>query len=109
MKSTTKKNSNPKQSKKAPNYRYIDEHAKDFAFFDYVRVRSGARGSLLSFGKSHPESNEFIIFKEILIPLDVAYSLKDILINQFDEMEESGLINIEKPSKKKNKEVKDDE
>ncbi len=98
MKPTTNKKKADKSAKgkKAPltDFIYANDMVKDFEFFDFVRVRAGQRGMLFSFGKGHPEAEKVIIFKEILIPLEVAYSLKEILINQFDDMQKSGFIKI---------------
>lgn len=101
MKSTkneiTDKNKIDSDSKE---YIYPDENIKNFEFYDYVRLRSGPRGTLFSFGKKHPEGDKFLIFKEVLIPLDVAYRLMKILNDHFKKMEEDGVINIDEKSAK---------
>lgn len=94
------------EADKEKNYIYLDEKVKDFLYSDFVRVNSGPRGVLLALGKGHPESDKFVIFSEVLLPLDVAFRLKDILTKHFDEMTKKGLIrleqNVEKSGKEKN-------
>lgn len=77
-------------------YAYIADSVKDFHFSDFVKIRSGPRGTLMSFGKYHPENEKFMIFSEILLPLDTAYSLMTILEKQFAELQERKLIEVEK-------------
>ena len=78
---------------------YDDESVKDFEYSDYARVSTSARGALLSFGKSHPDSDAITIRREILLPLDVAFALGEILSAQRKKLEESGEVVIERKEK----------
>ena len=90
----TKKNQSATEKQESRNYEYFDECVKNFEYADFVRIRSGYRGTLLSFGKGHPEKEKFLIFSEVLIPLDVAFSLKKILDEQLGEMQKDGIIKV---------------
>ncbi len=81
------------------NYIYLDDHVKDFLYSDYVRVRSGPRGMLLSFGKSHPDNDKFTIISEILVPLDVSFALKQIIETQLDDLVKDGINKKIEPKK----------
>lgn len=74
----------------------LDENIKNYDFADYVQVRSFPRGVLLSFGKSHPEYKKNLMFKEILLPFEVAASVSDIITKQITELKEKGLLTVEK-------------
>ncbi len=87
---------NKKETKPITGHIYGDESVKNYSFFDFVRVRTGKNGSLLSFGKSHPESDKFTVYQEILIPLEIGLKLGEIITNQFKELEASGQIKIER-------------
>jgi len=93
------KKAQPK-NKQEKRYVYLDEKVKDFLFSDVVHVRSGIRGMLFSFGKTHPENEKFTIIKEFLLPLDVAFNLMDIMKKQFIELEKKAVIQTEERAKK---------
>lgn len=82
-------------------YCYLDDRVKDFAFAEFVKLRSGPRGMLFSFGKGHPELGKVVIFQEILLPFEVAASLSNIIVAQLDQMKTAGLIEV--------RPIKDDE
>lgn len=73
-------------------YVYADDKVKNYSFSDYVRIRSGVRGILFSFGKQHPESDNVMIYSEVLLPLDVAYNLQQIIAGQFEVLKEKKII-----------------
>ena len=91
-------NQKKKQVKKSDveekSYFYFDESVKDFIYSDYVRVNSNRKGMLFSFGKAHPELDKFVIVNEVLLPLDVAYRLKQIIEDQLNQQIEDGVIQI---------------
>lgn len=97
MKSVSKRKPARVANKKRPTdkFVYMNESARDYSFADFVAVKSGVRGMLLSFGKAHPHEEELMIFKEILLPLDVAHRLQVIMHDQFEELIEKGLIQVE--------------
>ncbi len=82
---------NPKQMAK-PEFEYINEDVKNYAYSDYVRLNSFPRGMLLSFGKMRPEDGKFIVFQEILLPFEVAVSLSTIIKVQIDELISKGAL-----------------
>jgi len=71
---------------------YLSEEAKNWDFSDYVRVTSGPRGMVLSFGKFIRENRKYGIFKEIILPYDVMESLIKIMRDQFDQLIEQGML-----------------
>ena len=89
------------ESKPASQVSHLSESVKNYAFADFVSVNSYRRGMLLSFGKSHPTEREFLIFKEVLLPFDVALSLQQIMKKQMDTLIDSGDIEIAPEPKKK--------
>lgn len=86
-----------------PEYCYLDDRVKDYAFSEFVKLRSGPRGMLLSFGKGHPELGKQVIFQEILLPYEVAASLSDIIAAQLDQLKAAGLIEIKTPAPNESK------
>jgi len=80
---------------------YFNNEAKNWEFSDYVRLGAGPRGMMLSFGKFVQEDKKYGIFKEILLPYDVAESLSRVIQEQFKKLLKDGLI--EKVEKKKKK------
>ncbi len=92
------------ESKPASPVSHLSESVKNYAFADFVSVQSYRRGMLLSFGKSHPNEKEFLVFKEVLLPFDVALSLQRIMKEQMDTLIDSGdlVIDVE-PKKKRSK------
>ena len=96
-KADTKKKAKNAELKRTPDdvIEYLSESVKDFAFSDYVAVKSGPRGMLLSFGKAHPRSDKFVIFQEVLLPLDVAFSLGRVVQSQFERLIEEGHVQVE--------------
>ena len=87
-----KKSAGVKGAPKPAEYEYVDESVQDFDYADFVKIRSGVRGMLFSFGKIHPERAKHMLHTEILIPLDVALSLHQIMGRQFEELERQGVI-----------------
>lgn len=77
------------------NYFYFDEKVKDFIYSDFVRINSSQRGMLFSFGKVHPELDKVVIINEVLLPLDVAFSLKRIIEDHIGKYVKEGVIQIE--------------
>lgn len=75
---------------------YASEEVKNFAFSDYVKLRTGPRGMLFSFGKRHPDDKKITIYDEMLIPLDVAYVLLQIMKDQFYLLEKNQMIEVKK-------------
>jgi hypothetical protein len=71
---------------------YLNEKAKEWEYSDYVRLTPGPRGMVLSFGKFIRENNKYGIFKEILLPYDVADALSNVIKQQFENLIEKGLI-----------------
>lgn len=71
---------------------YLSEDAKSWDFSDYVRVTSGPRGMVFSFGKFVRDNNKYGIFKEIILPYDVVESLVKIIQGQFDQLLRDGLL-----------------
>ncbi|MCX6827029.1 MAG: hypothetical protein NTV06_07180 [candidate division Zixibacteria bacterium] len=90
------------EKEQTENYRYLDEKVKNFEFADWVRVQCNPLGMLFSFGKSHPEKQEFIIFSEILLPIHTAHSLQQIIMKQLEELQKKGFIKIEIKDEGKN-------
>ncbi|MCK4856458.1 MAG: hypothetical protein KAT58_00655 [candidate division Zixibacteria bacterium] len=102
VKTTTKKRArtrNSAASKKSKEYIYPGDRCGEYLWSDYVRVNSGPRGILLSFGQFHPEVGKYQIIKEILLPYEVAISLRTIIGKQIDALTEKGLIEITNPQK----------
>lgn len=77
------------------DYAYLDESVKNHEYSDWIRVRAGGMGVLLSFGKIRPDNEKKTIFQEILVPLHVANSLRDILTKQMTELQEKGYLRRE--------------
>jgi len=75
--------------------RYLNEAVKNYEFSDWVKVSSSQIGMLFSFGKSHPEKKEFIIFLEVLLPFPIAHSFSQIIIKQLSELQEKGYLKLE--------------
>jgi hypothetical protein len=71
---------------------YLTNDAKNWDYSDYVKVSTSPRGMILSFGKFVLADKKFGIFKEILIPYEVAESLSGIIKAQFDKLIEDGAI-----------------
>jgi hypothetical protein len=71
---------------------YLNEEAKNWDFSDYVRVTASPRGMVLSFGKFIREDQKYGIFKEIILPYDVADSLIRIVQKQFNQLIDDGLL-----------------
>jgi hypothetical protein len=92
------KTKKPSEEKKAEESLYLNEDVRNFAFSDYVRIKSYPRGLLFSFGKRHPEDQKYILFEEILLPFDVAVALQKIIGEQIDYLVSRGLLEIRKPT-----------
>ncbi len=92
MKAKTKKNEKIKTDSTSRQDFYLNEEAKNWDFSDYVRVTSGPRGMVLSFGKFIREDEKYGIFKEIILPYDVVESLNKIIKQQFDKLIEDGSL-----------------
>jgi len=71
---------------------YLNEDVKNYDYADYVSIASGPRGMLFSFAKSIKSENKFGIFKEILLPYDVAGSLSKIIKDQIEELVKTGKL-----------------
>jgi hypothetical protein len=71
---------------------YFNQEAKNWEFADYVSLGAGPRGIMLSFGKYVQEDKKYGIFKEIMLPFDVAESLSKVIQDQFKVLLEKGLI-----------------
>jgi len=82
------------KSKQRPEPVYLDDQVKDFSFAEFVKLQSGPRGMLFSFGKGHPEVGNIVIFKEIMLPYDVAATLSGIIASQLEQLKAEGLIEI---------------
>ena len=80
------------KSKRGPKEVYLNDQVKDYSFAEFVKLRSGPRGMLFSFGKGHPEG--IVIFKEIMLPYDVAATLSGIITDQLQHLQDEGLIEI---------------
>lgn len=82
---------------------YLNEAVQDYDSSDFVRVSSFPRGMLLAFGKSRPNSDKFMIFKEIVLPFEVAKSLGDVITKQFERLISDGIITVDGVSELKGK------
>lgn len=74
----------------------------NYDFADHVRLRSTPRGVIFSFAKLQPEEKEFVHFKQILIPFDVADSLSQVIQGHLNELVEKGLIKRVEQKREKN-------
>ncbi|RKX32792.1 MAG: hypothetical protein DRP46_00420 [Candidatus Zixiibacteriota bacterium] len=84
----------PKKPENEDNYDYVDKAVCNYSISDFVRISSFPRGMLLSFGKSHPQKDKFLIFKEILLPFDIAASLSKIIKEHLDKLRDDGLLEV---------------
>lgn len=76
---------------------YAESSTRNFEYSDVIKVRSSQTGMLFSFGKNHPDlAGKPLIFREIFLPLDVGWRLKNVLEKQFASLEKDGIIKIEK-------------
>ncbi len=89
MTKTGKKIKKPDKSKESF---YINENVLNYDFSDFVKINSSPRGLIFAFGNWCPEKKKFGIFKEILLPFDVAEALSKIINNQMKELEDLNLI-----------------
>lgn len=71
---------------------FVDESAQDYKFADYVRVSSYPHGMVLYFGKWYPEQKKFGLFEGVILPFNVANSLKKIIDNQIADLIKKGLL-----------------
>jgi hypothetical protein len=85
---------NEKSQSTQENAVYLSEEVKNYSFSDFVKLRSFPQGMLFSFGKRHPDSQNPVIFHEILLPFDVAVRLGAIIGGQLERLKEEGLIEI---------------
>ena len=86
------------------DYFYMDNSIYNYEYADYVKLNSSPRGMFLAFGKYCPEKKKFGIFKEILLPFDIADALSDIMKNHLQQLEDKKLIErkaIEKEAPRK--------
>jgi len=100
-----KNNQKPKvQEIKPEDAKYIDPSVQDYSFSDFVRITSFPQGILFSFAKRHPsQPTTPLIFKEILLPFDVADRLSTIVQGQLKKLEKDGRIERVKFPVKENK------
>lgn len=85
--------------KKADNYFYLDESAKDYEFSDFVRVSSCPNGLIFYFGKWFPDKKKFGLSQSILLPFNVSISLEKIIGGQIKELQEMGALVVEELDK----------
>ena len=74
---------------------YADEVVKNYAYADYVKLQTSIRGMLLSFGKVHPDDKKVRLYHEVLLPLDVAHNLIQIMNEQFDSLKRQNVIKVQ--------------
>ena len=101
MAQETKKNNKAPEKSKEAEYYYLDENVKEYQFADYVRLKSTPRGIILCFGKLQVDNKKFAIFKEILLPFDVAEALSKIIEGVMKDLLDKGLITAIEPKKEK--------
>ncbi len=92
MKADEKKKSAEKLAKEISKDFYVSEEAKNHDYADYVRVTSTPHGMILSFGKWRIDKLKFGLYKDILLPYDVANSLSGVITDQIEKLTEQGLI-----------------
>jgi len=78
---------------------YADETVHNYDTANFVKVTSFQWGFLLAIGKMHPTEKKIIMSKEILLPFEVAASLSDIITKHLSNMQEKGLIEVERVEK----------
>jgi hypothetical protein len=74
--------------KAAPEEYYLYEAVKNFEYADHVRIRTTITGVILSFGKFHPQNQKIAVFREVLLPFPVAYSLWQLIKNHMEEVKQ---------------------
>jgi len=90
MKTDEKKKSTKQPTKEVEQDFYVSEEAKNHDYADYVRVTGTPHGMILSFGKWRRDELKFGLYKDILLPYDVATSLSEIINNQIEELIKKG-------------------
>lgn len=87
-----KDKSNAPSREKSEEFYYIGENVEKYDFSDFVKIGSFPRGIVFSFGQWNAEKGQFGIFKEILLPFEVAESLSKIVESHIKELEKKGLL-----------------
>ncbi len=75
-------------------YFYVDEGVGNYDYSDFVKLDAFPRGIKLSFGKWYPDKKKFGLFREILLPFDVADALKNVIEKQIADLVDKGLLEI---------------
>ncbi len=99
-KTSSKKTKKDSSKKPAQGYSYPLTGVEEFSWSDWAKVRIGSMGLFISFGQMHPETGQFQIVKEILMPLNVAFAFKDLIADQLNKAVELGYIKFESEDEK---------
>jgi len=70
----------------------ISDPVLDFEYSDHVEVTTYNKGVLLSFGKFNPRAEKIIVTKQILLPYDVASSMRDIITEHINNIVDSNRL-----------------
>ena len=65
---------------------YVGPESPAIEYADFVKLSTSSNGVLFSFGQTHPERQGITITYEVLLPVPVSYSLRDILIEQLEAL-----------------------
>lgn len=70
----------------------INDPVLDFDYSDHVEITTYNKGVLLSFGKFNPSVEKIILTKQIMLPYDVASSMRDIITEHINNIVDSNKL-----------------